>query len=295
MSTRREARRHAKVTMRQFQMGKYTGVAFNGAEVPPTGPNGDRGSSLVVRDDGAFWLTAEGTSGTDGKLYGMAMGDVPGVADELARKFAQAVSASAGALLGEERGASSRRVVFGWVENPQATSLDLSSGRSERFAKAAAAAMPGSVLMNLVPHAALNAEAAAAAPQRRGAAPRYEPGSLFVDTACLATIKATDLVLIVAEDGHAPLRAALGLLALEGLQAKGITAFRNVDGKYPYATSSLLDADTRAWRFPASAAARRDDARRAARGNVSREIFGSPLLASDAFNIESNCSQPAQV
>ena len=251
-------------TMRKLTMGAYEILALNGATIPPTGPNGNRGSSLYLdnRTHVRCWMTVENTGGNDGQLFGWLKKGIPGVAEELARRFGGAFCASLADLLGEapreaRRGPPPRRLAVCAVEDPNARSFG-GVARAARFAKAAVDVTPGSVFVDLL----RRVPATATVRPRRGDAARLEPGSLYADSVALAEIRATDAVVLVAEDTHAPMRAALEVLNAVGIDAVPVVAFRCVDSKYPYATQSLLDASTRSWRQPASGTAR---ARRATR------------------------------
>ena len=175
-------------TMRRFTMAEYEGLALNGATLPPTGPKGDRGSSLYLdkRTEVRCWFTVENTSGNDGQLFGMMKKNVPGVADELARRFGVAFCASLADLLGEapreaRRGPPPRRLAVCAVEDPNAQSFG-GVARAARFAKAAVDVTPGSVFVDLLRR--VPATATAARP-RRGDAARLEPGSLYADPVAL--------------------------------------------------------------------------------------------------------------
>ena len=175
-------------TMRKFTMGEYEILALNGATVPPTGPYGDRGSSLYLdkRTEVRCWLTVEHTSGNDGQLFAWLKKNVPGVADELARRFGGAFCASLADLLGEapreaRRGPPPRRLAVCAVEDPNAQSFG-GVARAARFAKAAVDVTPGSVFVDLLRR--VPATATAARP-RRGDAARLEPGSLYADPVAL--------------------------------------------------------------------------------------------------------------
>ena len=87
---------------------------FNGTKIPEGGPGGDRGATLVFDErTGLFWwATVVHTNGGDGQVYAAVKGDMPGIAMEVARKFAVAFVASLSAIRRAASSSSSSRLVL---------------------------------------------------------------------------------------------------------------------------------------------------------------------------------------
>ena len=235
---------------------------FNGTQIPEGGPGGDRGATLVFdeRTGLFFWATVVHTNGGDGQVYAAVKGDMPGIAMEVARKFAVGFVASLPAIRRAASSSSSSRLVLVALEDKNGKSVT-GAPRAAPFVEAVREATSGAVVMPLLN--LVKATPASGAIGRRGTAARALAGTVVVDRGAAKSLTSDDTVVVIGEDSHVDYRSALDALRALGVAALGVSVWRQKGYDYPLATEAQLLPEVRAWQPAASTNARhaRDAAR----------------------------------